>query len=124
MALKDFNSADKLFELTYDRTHQYHSLPDVIEGVKSQWAETLLNMGVAYERAGQTEASENAYFKCLRIEPGTARAHYNIAVLYWNKDWEKAVDHLREALKIDPNNPDARSFYAKASYALEMSRKK
>lgn len=122
-ARQDFLWAEKLMEKTYQQTQEYHSLPDVVKGVVSEWTDCLLNLGVVCEKLGKTEESERAYLKALKIEPRQPRAHYNLAVLYWNKDWQKVVHHLQEALRIDPNYEQAKLFLPKARYALQMSRR-
>ncbi len=123
-ALRDFERSERLHETLFAKTQDYHSLPEVVNSVKTEWAEVLLNLGVAHEKAGDRERSEAAYLKTLRVKPDFARAHYNIAVLYWNRDWAKAVLHLQEALRIDPTNPEARAYLPKAILALERSRGK
>ncbi len=120
-AIRFFERSESLQEEMSKKLEEYHSLPEVSQAVKSDWAEANLNLGVVYEKAGYPKKSEAAYLKTLNINPRFARAHYNIAVLYWNKDWRKVVDHLKEALRIDPRNPEASAFLPKAMLALERS---
>ncbi len=122
-ALKNFNVSDSLYELSSRQTKEYHSLPDVVKGIKLEWAQLLLNKGVVLEKMGRLSESEAAYEKALAVVPEMAQAHYNIAVLYWNRDWDKVVLHLGQALAIDPNHGPSRNFYQKALYAQAMSRK-
>lgn len=124
LAVRDFAWAEKLYEKTYQLTQQYYSLPDVVKGVQTEWADCLVNLGVGFERLGQKDKSEEVYLRALKVEPNFPNAHYNLAVLYWNRDWQKVVNHLQATLRIDPNNVQARSFLPKALYALEMSQKK
>ncbi len=121
-AVRDFARSERLHERLFQKTQEYHSLPEVSNAVKAEWAEANLNLGVACEKTGDLAMSEAAYLKTLRINPKFARAHYNIAVLYWNRDWAKVVEHLRLALSIDPESPEARAFYPKALAALERSK--
>ncbi len=122
IALKYFNLADTFYQKTVEQTKIYHSLPDVVDGIKSEWAQVLLNKGVVLEKLGRRDESEGAYMNALAIVPGLAQAHYNIAVLHWNRDWDKVVSHLTRTLAIDPNHALARQFYDKARYAEAMSR--
>ncbi|OGR89085.1 MAG: hypothetical protein A3A86_02480 [Elusimicrobia bacterium RIFCSPLOWO2_01_FULL_60_11] len=116
-ALRDFNTADGYYEELVQDTRDYHSLPDVVTGIKGEWTQVLLSMGVIHEKSGDVEASERMYLKALGIVPELAQAHYNLAVLYWNKDWDKVVAHLSEAVRIDPHHPLAGKFLDKALYA-------
>ncbi|OGR84743.1 MAG: hypothetical protein A2901_01295 [Elusimicrobia bacterium RIFCSPLOWO2_01_FULL_54_10] len=121
-ALKDFGIAERLYSKTLQQTREFHSLPGVAEGIKGEWAQVLLSMGVAYEKTGRREESERAYLRALEIFPALAQAHYNLSVLYWNRDWNRVVTHLTEALKIDPNHALAAKFLPQALYAQRRSR--
>ncbi|MBI5243687.1 MAG: DUF2723 domain-containing protein [Elusimicrobia bacterium] len=94
---------DGLIELT----KEYYSLPTVADAIRSSAAEALLNLGVIYERLKKPAEAESTYRKALGLNPRIPKAHYNLAVLYWNKDWVRVVEELRAALSIDPNFPDA-----------------
>jgi tetratricopeptide (TPR) repeat protein len=121
-SILDFSRADRLYQETARLTQEYYSLPGLVSSVREEWSDALLNLGVAYERSGRRAESESAYLKALSLRPNLAQAHYNIAVLYWNRDWEKVARHLEEALKINPGYAQAAAFLAKARYALERSR--
>jgi hypothetical protein len=121
-AVLDFSRADDLYQKTAHLTQEYYSLPGLVSSIREEWSDALLNLGVAYERLGRRAESESAYLKALSLRPNLAQAHYNIAVLYWNRDWEKVVRHLEEALKVNPGYAQASAFLAKARYALERSR--
>lgn len=121
-AVADFRRADAFYQKTAGLTRVYYSLPDVVNGIRGEWADTLLNLGVALERLNKRDEAEAAYLKALEVQPDLPQAHYNIAVLYWNRDWEKVVGHLEAALRIDPNYAQAAAFLPKARYALAHSR--
>lgn len=120
-ALRDFIWSERLYEKMVRDTQEYHSLPDLVQGIRNEWAECNLNIGVAQEKLGDREKSEWAYLKVLEINPRFAKAHYNIAVLYWNRDWRKVVDHLEQALRIDPSNPEANAYLPRAREALRKT---
>ena len=109
-----YEFADALYERTIELTREYHSLPEVAATVRASLVETRLNYGVVCERMGDREGAERAYRGALELEPRSAKAHYNIAVLYWNRDWDLAVAELEEALRIDPVYPEAAKFLAAA----------
>jgi tetratricopeptide (TPR) repeat protein len=51
----------------------------------------------------------------VQRQPGSALAQYNLAVgLHRQGRLTEAIVHYKEALRIDPNYPDAASFLAQA----------
>ncbi|MEK7746118.1 MAG: tetratricopeptide repeat protein, partial [Elusimicrobiota bacterium] len=116
----------ELARLVYDRiivlTEEYRSLPEVKAGVRSAAADALINLGVAYEKLGKPLQAEAAYRRVGELEPGNPRGHYNLAVLHWNKDWEKTVSELEAALNASPGYPDALRYLGSARAAREKAR--
>ena len=116
----------ELARLVYDRiialTEEYRSLPEVKMGVRSSAADAMLNLGVAYEKLGKPVQAEASYRRVSELEPGNARAHYNLAVLHWNKDWDKVVSELEAASAAQPGYPDALRYLGPARAARERER--
>jgi len=77
-----------------------------------------LNYGVALEKLGNKEGAAEAYNFSLKRNPGLADAHYNLAILYWNRDWEKVRFELAETVRLNPNHPQA------ARYLEQLQNKK
>ncbi len=119
LAERDFRRAEKIYENTFALTQKYHSLSDVVGSVRNEWSDALLNWGVSLEKLGDKEKAASVYEKALSVQPNTPNAHYNLAVIYWNRDWDKVVYHLRECLRLDPNNAMANAFLPKALYAQQ-----
>ena len=96
---------------TYERllllSMKYYSLPSLKDSLSSSSAYAWLNYGVALEKLGNKEASAEAYTFALKRNPGLADAHYNLAILYWNRDWEKVRFELSETVRLNPNHPQA-----------------
>jgi len=89
-------------------SEQYHSLDSLKKGLAASSAYAWLNYGVALEKTGASFAeAEAAYRKALEANPGFAQAHYNLAVLYWDRDPERVKSELIETLKIDPSHKPA-----------------
>ena len=44
-----------------------------------------INLGIIYEKAGKPAKAEEAYSKCLLVEPGNFNANYNLGVLAYNQ---------------------------------------
>jgi tetratricopeptide (TPR) repeat protein len=105
-------------------TEEYHSLPDLKQSIRASACDVLVNLGVAYEKMGRRDAAEEAYRRAMAVNPRAGKPHYNLAVLYWNKDWAKAAGELREALAVEPGNPDALKYLPMAEAALKASGKR
>ena len=99
---------------TYERllllSLEYYSLPELKEGLASSSAYAWLNYGVALEKLGDRAAAGEAYNFALKRNPGLAEAHYNLAILYWNRDWEKVRSELAETLRLDPGHAQAAKY--------------
>ena len=105
LAERDFRRAEKIYENLFALTQKYHSLSDVVGSVPNEWSDALLNWGVSLEKLGDKEKAASVYEKALSVQPNTPNAHYNLAVIYWNRDWDKVVYHLRECLRLDRTTP-------------------
>lgn len=88
---------------------RYRALPAAREGVRRQSAELLMHRGVVAERLGDRAAARGYYEASIARYP-LAQAHFDYAVLFWGKDWPKAVSELEEALRLDPGHPQAAKF--------------
>ena len=99
---------------TYERLlllgARYHALPSLRLALEKASAYAWLNYGVAAEKTGDRRAAEEAYALALRRNPGLAEAHYNLAILYWNRDWERVRRELTETLRVNPGHQQARRY--------------
>ena len=116
-----YDEAAALYDGLIALTERYHSLPELKQGVRSSAMDVLVNQGVALEKAGRRDDAEAAYRRAMAVNPRAAKPHYNLAVLYWNRDWRKATDELRAALAIEPGYADALKYLPKAEAALKAS---
>lgn len=101
----------RLYEATLALADEYHSLEDLKSSLRQMSAEAYVHLGAACERLGEREAAESHYRRSLAIAP-VGQAHFNLAVLYWNRDWAKAVEELSEAVRLDPRNEQAAKYLA------------
>lgn len=109
-ALESFiNAKDVLFSLK-DKARKYKSFKSVLEMLDLDISYAYLNIGVCYEKLKKPEDSRNAYFKALKFNPSSYQAYYNLAVLYWKTDKEKAKKYLLNVLKIKPDFQEARYY--------------
>jgi Tfp pilus assembly protein PilF len=64
---------------------------------------------------GRAEEAVRYYQHVVQLEPSSALAHYNLAVcLHRLGQLSDAVVHYKEALRIDPNYPEAKDFLNQA----------
>ena len=105
----DWASAKRCFRAsgeTYGRllalTEKYYSLPALKATIAAAGAYAWLNYGVACEKTGDGAAAEEAYRLALRLNPALADAHYNTAILYWNRDWSRVRAELEATLRLNP----------------------
>ncbi|MCM2267650.1 MAG: DUF2723 domain-containing protein [Elusimicrobiales bacterium] len=100
----------------YDRLlllgEKYYSLPSLKTSLKSASAYARLNYGVALEKTGDRAGAEQAYLSALSFNPGLADAHYNLAIVYWGRDWQRVRRELQETVRLNPAHPQAARFLA------------
>jgi len=92
---------------------EYYSLPALKETLARSGAYAWLNYGVALEKTGDPQGAETAYARALASDPGMAEAHYNMAILYWNKDPRRVYEELQATLRIDPAHQQAAYYLAR-----------
>ncbi len=75
---------------------------------------------------GRKTDLENAvdnYIDAIKFNPRIPEAYYRLASLLWDKgeiNLSSAIEQCKEAINIEPNNPNARIY---AAYFLEMAKK-
>lgn len=68
-------------------------------------SEIYNDLGYVLERQGLLESAAEAYEEALKLDPKSVTSHYNLAVhLARNKEYSKAENHLRTAVKINPDS--------------------
>lgn len=92
---------------------EYHSLPDLKNGLRRSAGDAQMQLGVVSERLKDLSAAEAAYDRSLALHP-TAQTHYNKAVLFWGRDWGRVESELVEALRLDPRHADAARYLQQA----------
>jgi tetratricopeptide (TPR) repeat protein len=85
---------------------RYRALPAVTAGIRRLNAEAVMHQGVAAQRQGKTEDAERLLTDSLARVP-SAQAHYNLAVLYWERDRARVEAELRATLALDPGHAEA-----------------
>lgn len=83
------------FEVTDDAAAQYYQL------------------GARYYRNGNYELARLRLERALELDPRLASAHYTLALTYEQLENDRlALEHYSEAVRVEPNNYDARNAYA------------
>lgn len=88
-------------------TEEYRSLPDLKNSLRRSSAYAWLNYGVALEKTGDRDGAEKAYLRAAARNPEMADANYNLAILYWGRDWDRVTRELSEALRKNPSHAEA-----------------
>ena len=84
----------------------------------------LLNLGVVYERIGDTNRAESCYKEVLNIDKYNPIAYYNLGVFYWNKnDWDKVVEYFNKVLELQPQNETVRNYLIRAFIEKQKQKK-
>ncbi len=74
-----------------------------------------MNLGAAYlgnpilATAEKQERAIGAFRRALALQPGMPNANYNLGLIFRDQGrWAEALDEFRQALDINPTDPDAR----------------
>lgn len=102
-----FAASAEIYERLLVLAGAYRSLPALKSGLSAASAYAWLNYGVACEKTGDRAAAERAYALAQARNPGLADAHYNMAILFWNRDWDRVRAELRETLRLNPGHQAA-----------------
>jgi tetratricopeptide (TPR) repeat protein len=103
--------ASGVLESLVDDGTRWHALPPVMSSLRRAAADALVQRGVVSEKLGRRDDAERFYAESLARAP-SAQAHYNMAVLFWNRDWARAERELQEALSLDPGHAEAAKYLA------------
>ena len=70
--------------------------------------EVLYDRGVALYGEGLLEDAEQAYRRCVELEPEAEPAWFNLGLIYkrWHR-WPDSLDCFRRSLELDPNERSA-----------------
>lgn len=117
-ALRCYSDAAQKNAVLLEQAHQYNALADSVGRIKGDLANTYISMGGTMEKLGNKEKARAVYNQSLDLMP-SAQAHYNLAVSYWNQDWSQVVNHLEQALKINPAMNEARQYLAVAQAKMK-----
>ncbi|MBI4249621.1 MAG: DUF2723 domain-containing protein [Elusimicrobia bacterium] len=107
-----YRRATELFDYSLDLARDYRALPDVRRSYAAAAADAYVALGAVLERAGKREEAEKAYLSALEREPNLPQAHFNMAVLYWEKDWRRVAGELEAALRLNPSDARTQQFLA------------
>ncbi len=105
-----FRASADVYERLLALGVEYRSLPSLMDGIAASSAYAWLNYGVALEKTGDRSGAEAAYLTAARRNPGMADARFNLAILYWNRDWARVREELAAALRINPAHAAAANY--------------
>jgi len=107
-----FKASGEVYERLLALSEKYYSLPSLKEGLASSSAYAWLNYGVALEKTGDRDGAGRAYTLALARNPRLADAHYNLAILYWGRDWARVRAELAETVRLNPGHAAAARYLA------------
>ncbi len=82
--------------------------------------DTLLNLGVVYEKTKRFTLAESCYKKIMEVKPDYAKVYYNMAVLEWQKqNWPEVVKMFRKFLDFEPDNLKVKKYLLIAEEKLK-----
>ncbi|MEW6381748.1 MAG: tetratricopeptide repeat protein [bacterium] len=71
----------------------------------------LINVGLAFSQAGQDRKAIIAWQRAQALDPENPLPHYYLGAVYFRrKNYRAAYDEIRESLRLQPDNQEARSF--------------
>ncbi len=98
-----------IYEKRKDKAKAEEMYQKVITVDPKNAATVFFNIGVHAWNENKDKEAAQAFTKSLEIDPGNASAHRELArVLTRMQDFEGAVKHYREYLKLSPKAPDAK----------------
>jgi len=91
----------------------------------STWVQVYLDLARAYLELGFFDSAEVAYRKVAEIDPKDSRGWQGLGFMYGivKKDIVQGIKFYREALRVDPENNDARFGLAKLYASADSSSK-
>jgi len=121
-AHKGLGDMDKHLECL-KRSAEILALQDKLQELKELFVEILTHdpgavnpyntLGVRLRRSGDLSGALHAYTRALDLTPRDENLHYNIAKAYQHASRpDSAADHLRKALEIRPDFPEASEMLA------------
>ena len=122
-AKSDFKEAKRYYGLAAGildgliaKAEEYHSLPAVAQNIRMSAAQAYMHLGVVAEKLGDRAEAERNYEFSLSRQP-LAQTHYDLAILYWNRDWSRVERELQETLRLEPGHAEAARYLKKLQTA-------
>ena len=77
--------------------------------IRRNFALAHYNMAVIYFKKGQLSEAYNKLLEAYQLDPTNADVHISLGVVYLDHfhDKEKALTHIKEALRLNPNHKQA-----------------
>jgi tetratricopeptide (TPR) repeat protein len=78
--------------------------------IDPNYLEPYINIGLLYNKEGDTEKAISYYEKAIAVDPDFTKAHYNLGTVYAEKGkLDKAVSEFKKCLSINPDLAKAHS---------------
>lgn len=78
------------------------------------------NLGLCYQRSGNSEAAEKCYLQAISLDPKNAIAFHNLSTMYFRQaNYQSALEYAQKAIQLDANMPQALSCAAMCCALLD-----
>ncbi len=74
--------------------------------LKPDYYQAHTNLAMLLAGRGQTEDAIKYWMQSLKVNPEQATAHYQLGMALVKQDIAEAVEHLKESVRLKPNQPD------------------
>ncbi|MFN0117330.1 MAG: protein O-mannosyl-transferase family [Elusimicrobiota bacterium] len=112
----EFEKSLSFYELALARyqfqkklTIKYKSLPELVRGTDLDLANAYIQIGATYEKLGNKIKARENYSNSFSVMP-LAQAYFNMAVTYWNENWDLVIQNLDRAVQLNPRMEEARKY--------------
>ncbi len=88
-------------------------------------AKRLYKEGVKYGRSGLPRQAAEIFEQALKLDPYYPEVYYGLGIAYYDlRQYEKAAQSLRDLIKLNPGDWEARDFLARVELELDRSRER
>jgi tetratricopeptide (TPR) repeat protein len=102
-------SADLVLARAYIGAQEDHKATNLLKPVETsdKTGEVFYLLGTAYLDAGATQDARDSFERAVKLNPHNDLAHYHLGLMEADVPEEipDAIVHLREAVRLDPDNP-------------------
>ena len=78
--------------------------------IEPRYSYAMHNLGNTYLQVGQIELAKEQYLKALKLDPSLYQSAFQLGrIEYYYKNYPKAIEYMKLAIRINPNYDDAKN---------------